>query len=284
MTEEGRVPPLRDDEPLTSAQLERVIRRAADLQTAREDVPDRLDDSEVLRIGSEVGLEPQHVRRALLELRAESLVPAAQEERELPLRLWGSAHVQVSRVIPGDVEAVQNELDGYLRSAQSLRPVRDRPGLAVWEPASDLASQLKRSLDFGGHGYELAKARRIEVVVEQLEPGRSLVTLSADLTNERAEHATLWMAGTSIVGAGATVALVLAAGFPLLLVVPVAAAASLVGGSAAAASTFRQRRERVELVMNGLLDRLERGGKLPPTRSSIAQRISGFLDSIEMDS
>ena len=48
MTEEGGVPPIRGDEPLTSAQLERVIRRAADLQTAREDVPERLDDSKRL--------------------------------------------------------------------------------------------------------------------------------------------------------------------------------------------------------------------------------------------
>lgn len=283
MTEDGRVPPLRGDAPLTSAQLERVIRRAADLQTAREDVPERLDDSEVLRIGAEVGLETQHVRRALLELRAESLVPAIGKERELPLKLWGSGHVQVSRVIPGDVSAVQDELGGYLRSAESLRPVRDRPGLAIWEPASDLASQLKRSLDFGGHGYELAKARRVEVAVEQLEPGRSLVTLSADLTNERAEHAAGWIIGLGLVGAGATLVLVLAAGAPLLVAVP-AVGAGLAGGSAAASKTFRLRRERVELVMNGLLDRLERGGKLPPTRSSIVQRISGFLDSIEMDS
>ncbi len=118
-------------------------------------------------------------------------------------------------------------------------------------------------------------------MIQQLEPGRSLVTLSADLTNERAEHATLWMAGTTIVGAGATVALVLAAGFPLLLVAPVAAAASLAGGSASAASTFRARRERVELVMNGLLDRLERGGRLPDNRPSIAEKISGFLDSVD---
>jgi hypothetical protein len=283
LTEEGGVPPIRGDEPLTSAQLERVIRRAADLQTAREDVPERLDDSEVLRIGSEVGLEPQHVRRALLELRAESLVPPTGKDRELPQKLWGPGHVQVSRVIPGDVSGVQDELGGYLRSAESLRPVRDRPGLAIWEPASDLASQLKRSLDFGGHGYELAKARRIEVAVEQLEPGRSLVSLSADLTNERAEHAAGWVIGLGLVGVGATVALVLAAGAPILVGLP-AVGAGLVGGSAAAAKSFRLRRERVELVMNGLLDRLERGGKLPPTRSSIVQRISGFLDSIELDS
>jgi hypothetical protein len=281
LTEGERFPLMPPGELLSSAQLERVIQRAAELQTAREDIPDRLDDAEVMRIGEEVGLDSQHVHRALLELRAESMVPDVQSERSFQVRMWGVGHVQASRVVPGDVAEVQNRLGSYLKSGESLRSVRDRAGLSVWEPASDLGSLLKRSLDFGGHGFELAKARRVESMIQQLESGRSLVTLSADLTNERAEHATLWMAGTTIVGAGATVALVLAAGFPLLLVAPVAAAASLAGGSAAAASTFRTRRERVDLVMNGLLDRLERGGELPDNRPTIVEKISGFLDSVD---
>jgi len=281
LTDEDQRPGISPEGLLSSAQLERVIQRAAELQTARESVPDRMNDAEVMRIGEEVGLESQHVHRALIELRAESMVLDAGSESSFQARLWGVGHVQASRVIPGDAPDVQNRLGDDLKPTESLRSVRDRAGLSVWEPASDLGSLLKRSLDFGGHGFELAKARRVESMIQQLESGRSLVTLSADLTNERTEHATLWMAGTTIVGVGATVALVLAAGFPLLLVAPVAAAASLAGGSASAASTFRTRRERVELVMNGLLDRLERGETLPDNRPSIADKISGFLDSAD---
>ena len=201
MTDEDQRPGIPPGELLSSAQLERVIQRAAELQTARENVPDGLADAEVLRIGEEVGLETRHVHRALLELRAESLVPGAREDRTLPVRLWGPGYVQATRVVPGEASAVQESLGRYLRSAESLRPVRDRPGLSVWEPASDLGSQLKRSLDFGGHGYELAIARRLEIAIQQLEPGRSLVTLSADLTNERAEHATVGMVLLGLVGA-----------------------------------------------------------------------------------
>ncbi len=281
MTDEDRLPAVRPGELLSSAQLKRVIQRAAELQTARESVPDRLDDAEVMRIGEEVGLESQHVHRALLELRAEAMVPATKSENALFLRLLGTGHAQASRVVPGDVAEVQDELGGYLRSAESLRPVRDRAGVSIWEPASDLGSQLKRSLDFGGHGYELAKARRVETVIQQLESGRSLVTLSADLTNQRAVHATSWLMGLGGVATGATVALVLAAGFPLLLVAPLAGGLCLAGGLSGADVTFRKRRERVELTMQGLLDRLERGGSLPATGPSIAQKISGFLDSID---
>lgn len=281
MTDEDGLPTVPQGDLLSSAQLERVIQRAAELQTARENVPDLLDDAEVMRIGEEVGLEPRHVHRALLELRAEALVPAAHAERALPTRLWGVGHVRASRVVPGDADELQNELTGYLRSAESLRPVRDRPGLSIWEPASDVGSQLKRAFDVGGRGFELAKARRVDVTIQQLEPGRSLVTLSADLTNQRLAHATEWMIGVGLAGGGATVALVLATGFPLLLVPTLAVCAGLAGGSAAATLTFRKLRGRVELAMQGLLDRLERGGSLPESRPSIAQKISGFLDSID---
>jgi hypothetical protein len=265
---------------LSSAQLKRVIQRAAELQTARESVPDRLDDAEVMRIGEEVGLESQHVHRALLELRAESMVPSAHEERALPTRLWGTGHVSVSRVVPGDAHEVQNELGGYLRSAESLRRIRDRPGLSIWEPASDFGSQIKRSFDFGGHGYELAKARRVETTVQQLEPGRSLVTLSADLTNQRAALGGGTLFGLMAAGAALTLPLVFGVGLPLLLVAPVALGVGMSGGSAAGKLMFRKLRERVELAMQGLLDTLERGGSLPESRS-IAQKISGFLDSID---
>lgn len=280
MTDEDRYPSIRPGELLSSAQLERVIQRAAELQTARENLPDRLDDAEVMRIGEEVGLESQHVHRALLELRAEALVPTAHSERALPTRLWGAGHATVSRVVPGDMHELQDVLGGYLRSAESLRSVRDRPGLSIWEPASDLGSQLKRAFDVGGRGFELAKARRVDVTIQQLEPGRSLVTLSADLTNQRAALGGGTVFGFVAASAGITVALVLAAGIPLMFVAPVALGASLTGGSAVGNLMFRKLRERVELAMQGLLDRLERGGSLPASRS-IAQKISGFLDSID---
>ncbi len=231
MTDEDRFPTVPPGDLLSSAQLERVIQRAAELQTARESVPDRLNDAEVMQIGEEVGLESQHVHRALLELRAESMVPVAHEERALPTRLWGTGHVSVSRVVPGDASEVQDELGGYLRSAESLRRIRDRMGLSIWEPATDVGSQLKRAFDVGGRGFELAKARRVEVTVQQLEPGRSLVTVSADLTNQRAALAGGTVFGLAAASAGITVALVLGAGLPLLLVAPVVFGAGLTGGT-----------------------------------------------------
>lgn len=266
--------------PLSSDELERVIRRAAELQTVRETLPDSLDDDEVIRIGAEVGLEERHLRRALLEVRAESLIPRAPVADSLPDRLWGEAWVQVSRVVPGTLDDVQGRLDGYLRAGESLRQVRDRPGFTIWEPASDIMSQLRRGLNVGGHGYALAGARRLEVAVRELEEGRSLVTISADLRNQRTEHASLWHAGAVGAAGGVSAALVFGFLMPPLLVVPVVAGGSLGGATLLARRTLATRRERIELAVQGLLDRLERGGRLPQ-KSGLMDRIQDLIGEVD---
>lgn len=268
------VPEFPSEAPLSSDELERVIRRAAELQTAREALPETLDDAEVMRIGAEVGLQQSHLRQALLELRAEAMVPEPPEEDSFPRRLWGPAFVHTSRVVPGDRDDVQGRLREYLRLGESLRPVRDRPGLSYWEPAADLISQIRRGLDIGGHGFALAAAKRIEVAIQALEPGRCLVTISADLRNQRTEYGIWWNVGAGLGTAGATAALVAGAGLPLLLVLPLAAGTAFGGGAALTRRTLASERERVELAVQGLLDRLESGGLTAP------ERTSGLVDRI----
>ena len=265
--------------PLSSDQLERVIRRAAELQTAREVLPETLEDAEVVRIGAEVGLHESHVRQALLELRAETMVPRPPEDEDsLPRRVWGPAFIQASRVVPGDRDDVQGRLRKYLRLGESLRPVRDRPGLSYWEPAADLISQIRRGLDIGGHGFALAGAKRIEVAIQALEPGRCLVTISADLRNQRTEHGIWWNLGASLATAGVTAGLVAGAGAPLLLVLPLVAGPAFGGGVLLARRTLRGEREKVELAVQGLLDRLESGGDLAGSRSTgLMDRIQDFI-------
>lgn len=264
--------------PLSSDQLERVIRRAAELQTAREVLPETLEDAEVVRIGVEVGLHESHVRQALLELRAETMVPRAPEENSLPQRLWGPAFIHASRVVPGDRDEVQGRLRDYLRLGESLRQVRDRPGLSFWEPASDLISQIRRGLDVGGHGFALARAKRIEVAIQELEPGRCLVTISADLRNQRAEHAGGWYTGAGFTTAGVTAGLVAGAGAPLLLVLPLVAGTAFGGSTLFARRTLRSELEKIELAVQGLLDRLEGGGEISTSRpSGLMDRIQGFI-------
>ncbi len=244
---------------VSSGDLERVIRRATELQFDEGSEIADLPVEELVRIGEEVGLEPRHVRRALAEVQAESLLPALPTDAGLALRLWGEGVVRHSRAVRGAPADVQARVERHFEEKESLKRVREQPGRSVWEPATGLLRQMQRTLDVGGHGYELAKVRNVQLAVEGLEEGWALVTISADLRNVRAQQATGWMIGLGLTGVGAAVALLLTATGPGVVLSPVLVAGAIAGGSLAAGRTVRRARGRIELVILGLLDRLERG-------------------------
>lgn len=259
-SEGGRHPPA---SPIASADLERIIGRAAELQAAAgEQRAEYLDADEIVRIGREVGLDARHVRQALAELRADALLPEPPRGRAAAIRLWGASAVRSSRVVPGDAAAVQSRVEAHLRDRESLREMRRRPGRSVWEPSSSFLSKMERGLDLSGRGYLLADARRLELAVAPLEPGWCLVTLIADLGNLRARHVAGWFGGSLPFFGIAALGLVLSAGLPPVGAGLLALAAS--GGAAAVGPgfTYGRRRQRIALALAGLLDRLEQGGSL----------------------
>lgn len=264
----GNLPDKRQGGPpaLNREELERVIRRAAELQSRSGESPEfELDENEVVRIGEEVGLAPRHVRQALADLRAESLLPDVPAETNLATRLWGSGFVRESRVVLGDATAVESKLERYLRERETLTPIRQRPGHSLWEKSGGLLSSLQRGLDLGGHGHELAKARNVELFVEQLEPGHSLVTIVVDLRNQRAEHATGWFFALFPGVTGITAAVgVITTGNPAFIAIGagLGAAAGLLSSTVFTSKSFEKRRARVSLMVQGILDRLEAGRSL----------------------
>jgi len=264
-----------DDRPVSPSELERVMRRAANLQFRAGEEGDDLPAGEVVRIGEEVGLDARYVRQALAELHAEALIPSRPEESAVAVRLFGPSSVRASRVVPGTRGEVEMALTEHFRDGELLKQVRARPGSSLWEPAGGVVATMKRSLDVSGRGYELAKARNIEVGVHELEPGWSLITLTADLGNRRTEQALGWFLGLGAAAVPAAIFLV-AAGGPGL---PILLGAALTGGAAFGTATFatnammRRQRARMELALHGVLDRLEGGEALqirdddPPPRS-----------------
>jgi hypothetical protein len=263
---------------ISREQLEKVIHRAAELQSGRGESYDTLDVEEVQRIAEEVGLEGRHVRQALAELRADALMPSRPEDRSLATRLWGEATVVESRVVPGEPEEVQEKLRSYLTDRESLRCVRDRPGQQVWEPASDLMSQLQRNLDFSGRGYELAKTRTLTVLTQPLEEGRTLVSVVADLSNTRAGYAAGWYGGIGVFALGTALGAVLGENAAAYFVFPGVATGVAIVGTIGTAKTLARRRERVTLSVQGLLDRLERDSGFATDRPTLRERITELLE------
>ncbi len=259
---DGREPGLDREE------LDQVIRRATELQVASADAGERerIPETEVLRIGREVGLAPEHVRRALGELRAESLAPMPDGGDGVMGRLVGPGRVRATRVVPGGPADLLLELEEYLKVGESLRQVRKRGYRSRWEAAEGFVASLQRGLNWGGRRYDLARARSVELSLEPVDGEHSLVALVADASSVRTEAGAGWMAGLGIGGLGLGLGVGAALSLPLLAVPGVAV--GLGGGLLAARQDYRRRLERVRLALEGILDRLEGGEALlaePPT-------------------
>lgn len=275
-----RLPARRGDSgrTLSGDEVERVIRRASDLQfRAGTADSEGLEEGELIKIGREVGLEARYLRQALAEVHADSLVPAMPEESETAARLFGSAIVRASRVVPGEPAEVEARIADHLRDRELLKQVRYRPGgRSLWEPAGGLISTMRRAMDVGGHGYTLAKAKAVAVDVEPVESGWSLVTITVDMRNQRAETAGGWFFGMILSAIPVGILLVAPGGpeLPLLLGPSLAGGAALGTATFASNKHFRKQRARMELVVQGLLDRLERRESLDqPAKESWADSL-----------
>jgi hypothetical protein len=257
------VPARPADRQIGRDELDRIIRRAAELQFHASEGPgEELLESEVLRIGEEVGLDPHHVRRAIEEARADAIAPALPGEASLLTRVMGPGRFQLRRVVPGRPEGVEDRLASRLQSAESLHPVRRRAGHSVWEPAEGILPQIQRGLKWKGHRYDLAEARRIQADVQELEDGFTLVSLTLDVTNLRAGHGTGTAGMSAGFGGGAGLLAATALSLPPLGMAALAGvglAGGILGGVGWGRRAYRERAERVRLAAEGLLDRMERG-------------------------
>jgi hypothetical protein len=254
---------------VSRSDLDRVIRRAVELQF--EDGTEhassgRLDETEVLRIAGEVGIEERFVRRALGELKADRLLPAPPPDDGLLVRLFGEATAQAHRVVPGTLERVEAELGEHLRIRETLSPVRSRHGQSLWEPHPGVFAKVARSLRVKGYRYELSRVTALHVAISPMEEGFVLVSLAADLRKSRAENAAGWAigfgAGAAVAGALAGFVVALTLSIPAvvaapLFVVPAAAGGAMLG-LRIGRGPFRQVVERVRQAAEGVLDRLEK--------------------------
>jgi hypothetical protein len=251
-----------------------VIRRAVELQFHAGEAAEgqSLSEEEVLRIGREVGVDERHLRRALGELRAESLVPIGVDETRFLDRSVGPGRVHASRVVPGEAREVEGKLAEHFRSGESLTRIRSRQGRSRWEPAEGFLAEIQRGVHWKGYRYDLARARAVDLAVVPLEDGYSLVAISADLTKSRSENYFGYLGVSGGVGAASGI------GFGLIVTGGwfMAAPGLLVGAAIGAFSGKRAHArevERLQLAIEGVLDRLESGEPL-------ARRSQGVLGGV----
>ena len=176
---------------LSRAEVDFVLRRAAEIDTQPPTSPDRssaesLSIGELVRLGEEAGLGRPAVEQALAEMRRGA--PIEPEEQGALTRALGASRVMVSRVVDAPIETVRRAVDRFLR--EQLMTVRRHHGDRVeWERAQGLWPGLVRSLDFSRR-YAFALVTRVETILSQEgDDGRATaVTFNIDLSDMRRER------------------------------------------------------------------------------------------------
>ena len=235
--------------------LERIIKRAAELQTAEREIGDSLTSDELISLGREVGIPVRYLQQALVEERARVGQVGAPGLLD---RVAGPGEVTAQRVVSLEPEAVEQRLIGWMERNELLCIQRQQPGRITWEPLSGFQAAIRRSaaaLGAGKRPFMLSRAATVTVAILPLESGYSHVSLVADTRKVRNEYLA---SGTALAGAGAagtTTMLVLGAFLPVALVpLPIA-----LGVSYTMFRRYKPAMERIQLGLERALDALENG-------------------------
>jgi len=239
------------------AALEKIIQRATELQAGELDTGESMTEAELLKLGSEVGIDGRYLRQALYEEGS-----GGSPEKGYLVRWFGPQRVSAGRVVPGSKADIETALAQWMIEGEAMTVKRRMPDRVMWEKQKGFMAEMKRGFGVGGKNYHLAKALDITVVVSQLEQGFCHVELTADMSKKRAEMISGGLAMTgflSLVSGGTVFFLTTAVVFPFALVaaaVPLAAAAAV---PALIGREQRQRSAHMQLALEQVLDRLEAG-------------------------
>jgi hypothetical protein len=113
MAGESNLPSQPPTSGLDRGALERVLARAAELQVGTGEPEEVLTEEQILELGKEVGLSPQHLRQALAEERTRVALPP--DEGGVSARLLGGARVGASRTVPGKPRDVLEAVDQWMQ-------------------------------------------------------------------------------------------------------------------------------------------------------------------------
>jgi hypothetical protein len=251
---------------LSSTELEAVIKRAVELQTAREtEMTDGLSDAEVVRIGKELGLEQHLVRRAIAEVRSRP-----PEEHGLVAGVMGPSVVRAARTIRRPAVELGIFLERYLIETEFMVVERRFPDRTRYVRARGVGAALGRTFTKVGSRVAPLDVESVDVGVAVAGGDSSVVTLSVDLSTIRS-GTTMggWLGGLG--GGGTVAAVVLASTAPHLLALAGlgVAAAGVLGSRGAYRFIIGKTQDKLE----GFLDRLEHGElRLPQQKQEWQKR------------
>lgn len=243
---------------LDRAALDRVLARAAELQSVEGGEGGGLTEAEILELGREAGMSVDHLRQAIAEERTRS---APADDQGIAATLIGPASVRASRVVQGTPNELLDAIDGWMQQREGLKIKRRVAGRIVWEPRRDLFANLQRNFRIGGGDYALTRAAEVSATATAVDTNRTLVALDGGMASYRGSLGmTTGVVGG--VGAGASVIAAVLGVFVPVAIIPavVAAPVALLASRAAQAKAV----DRGQLALEQLLDHLEHGDHRRP--------------------
>jgi hypothetical protein len=257
--------------------LERILKRAGELQVSAADPAEEMTEEQLIALGQEVGITPQHLRQAIAEERTR---PALPDEPGFTDRWIGPRTVSARRVIRGTREQLLARLDEWMRREECLQVKRRLADRIVWEPRRDFLGNIKRGLNLGGRSYNLMRTHDVAATAVTIDATSTLVQIDADLRPARAARVrgggaiatTGTLAGVSVLGIGVALGLAI----PLIPLVAIAAVpvAAGTGIGIRVARNFRDTAERVQLSLEQALDTIEHGAPPRPSVGDVLGLIS----------
>jgi hypothetical protein len=272
--------------PIDRAALDRIIQRAAELQTADRDIADHLTPDEVLALGQEVGIPQRYLQQAMLEERTRltDQVPIGVLDR-----LAGPGEVGAYRVVRGEPDGVERTLLRWVEQNELLTVQRQQPGRISWEPVRGIPAAIRRStaaLGSGSRLFMLSKAELVAATITPLDAGYCHVALRATVRSLRGAY--LGGAAAALTaGIGSAAILATLSPFFAVALLPLPLALGL---GYITARRFRPIAARTLLGLERVLDSLEGSGtktvpQLPPRPPGLLDAILGEVRrSIEMSS
>lgn len=249
--------------PIDRETLDRILKRATQLQTGSHEIGDGMTEDEVLALGREVGIPEGYLRQALLEERTRGTVAPAGGLLDSVL---GAADVVAERVVQGTAEGIEAALAQWMERREHFVLQRSTGGRVTFEPMEGFARGMQRlkAAVSGSHSRPyLDKVELVTATITPLETGFCHVRLEATLRGRRAGHLAGGIAVATVGGLmGAVIVIV---GAP-----PVAALLPFVPGLFGGwgiARLFRRAVGRAQLGVDRVLDELERRPALPGSKS-----------------
>ena len=247
-------------EKLSKAQLELVLRRAAELEKTGDAPEDLVSPEEIERIGAEAGLSQDAIRRALAEVKSGALVPVTPPAPPTVAdRAIGPTRLAVERVVPGNVDDIRRRVERFLKD-QLMEVRRNYGDRIVWRRAEGFWPGFMRAFDFG-HQYTLSQGIELESTVAAAgEPDRVRIRIAIDAAPLRRTRAAGAMAGVVTGTALALGSFIFLPGhLPIELLVAAGGGATAVGSVMGSRNAYRKDLDRMQDALERFLDDVEHG-------------------------